>query len=236
MKKTSRRIIQLILTLLAAALLQPRGIAADSRVQAQFDATFVLLEQADDARAAGERAKAIRLYGAAIAAYEELARRHPAAQPELVQFRIHYCRNQILNLQREASRSATSAAARVESLGHPLTPPVVESIALCRSGQFERAIDTLEPYLEQHPRDAVAHLLMGTAKLGLGELEESKGHLAEALAADPNLAEAHYNLSQLLVRTTEPDFESASIHYRSAIEGGVERDLNLEAVLGVEAP
>ena len=222
--------------LLALAVLPFRASGADARVQAQFDATFVLLEQADDARAAGERDKAVRLYGAAIAAYEELARRHPDVQPELVQFRIHYCRNQILNLQRGATGASTREMPRNGAGGHPLTPTVVEGIALCRSGQFEHAIEILEPYLEQHPGDAIALLLMGTAKMGLGETESATLYLVEALEVDPDLAEAHYNLSQLLVRTAEPDFESAKLHYRSAVEGGIERDLNLEAVLGFEAP
>lgn len=227
----------------AALMLSPAlPVAATSRAQSQFEGTGYLLDQAEEARAAGERDKAIRLYGSAIAAYEELVRRHPDFEPELLQFRIAYCRNQIIALRREAASpqppfpaAQHPAPEAGQTLSRrPLTPPVVQSIAFCRSGQFERAIATLEAYLPLHTDDAVALMVMGTAQLGTGNQEEARRYLHLAIEADPGLAEAHYNLCQLLVRQTAPDFEAARQHYHSAIAGGVERDESLEVVLGIE--
>ncbi len=221
--------------------------AAAPRAQDQFDATFRLLEQADAARGEGRTDDARRLYGAAIAAYQELAAKHPDTQTELVLFRIGYCRNQIMGLLAAPATAAVTGATNAvdtpapaprdppgKAAVLPVAPSVAEGIALCRTGQFERARTILSRHLTDAPDDPVGLLAMGTACLGLGDNIQAIAMLKRAVEMAPAMGEAHYNLAQLLVRATAPDIEAARHHYRESIRLGGMRDDDLEAVLAID--
>jgi tetratricopeptide (TPR) repeat protein len=222
--------------LLIAALLHISSLlpvcANETTEDAHFEATLMLLEQADTARAKGHLEKARRLYGSAISSYEELAQKYPDSHPELIQFRIAYCRNQISHLIQPASSAAKSETMPPPS--RPLAAAVIQAISLCRAGEFERAENVLESFLEATPDDPVGLLMMGTAQLALGNSEIAKEILQKAVDSDPDFAEARYNLSQLIIRQSDPDFDEARLHYEKSVSLGIERDPQLEAVLGIE--
>jgi hypothetical protein len=236
------RFATLTLALVATCALAARG-ADPGEVQDQFDATFRLLEQADAARSAGRADDARRLYGATIAAYQELAATYPNVQPELVRFRVAYCRNQVMGLltspaEGGSARAPLPSAAALQrpppSSGLPIAPAVAQGIALCRTGLFEKARHVVRDYCADNPDDAMGLLVQATACLGLGDNATARALLEQAVAKAPALREAHYNLAQLLVRAGTPDFEAARRHYQASVRLGGARDEDLEAVLALD--
>jgi Flp pilus assembly protein TadD len=64
---------------------------------------------------------------------------------------------------------------------------------------FPRAVEALQKYLAEKPEDALAHVQLGYAFVGLTRREEARAEFLRAIALDDKLAEAHLNLALLLM-------------------------------------
>ncbi|MBI1738106.1 MAG: hypothetical protein HYR58_02530, partial [Acidobacteria bacterium] len=64
---------------------------------------------------------------------------------------------------------------------------------------FQRAVDALQKYLAEKPDDALAHVQLGYAFVGLARQDEARAEFVRAIALDAKLAEAHLNLALLLM-------------------------------------
>lgn len=202
---------------------------AQNGEERQFDAISRLIEKADLELEAGKSQEATQLYGATIAAYRDFSARFPEYRTELIQFRMAYCRNQLMGLL--AAKQATKADASAATPVDEKTQAIEKAIGFCRAGHFADAETLLQELLANHPTFAPALLAMATAALGKGNLGESKLLLEHCIELDPLSAAAHYNLAQLIMHDTTPDFEKAKEHYIRARELGAVTDQDLESVL-----
>ncbi len=217
-----------ILGLVFPAALPAR--AAPEGPDRQFEAISRLIEKADQALDAGNAAEAKQLYGATIAAYRDFATRFPEHQSDLVQFRMSYCRNQLMGLLTPAP--VKSAAVAATALPSELAQPIGQAVGFCREGRFPEAETLMRKLLAAHPDCAPACLVLATVALGKGAMAESRSLLERAIALDDaGSGSARYNLAQLMVREAVPDMEKAKAHYRRALELGAVADPDLEAVL-----
>jgi tetratricopeptide (TPR) repeat protein len=94
---------------------------------------------------------------------------------------------------------------------------------LMAEGKFAEAVENLKIVLETRPDDASTHLRLGSACLGLGEVETSADHLARAVALEPDSHAAHLMLGSLLLAADLS--EQALRHLDRAVE------LNAESVI-----
>ncbi len=74
---------------------------------------YVRLARADEAYARGRFADALQHYQQAVTAYRDLARAHPEWNPDIVEYRISFCRNRIetcrARIEREKQETASPA-------------------------------------------------------------------------------------------------------------------------------
>ncbi|HWB99199.1 MAG TPA: tetratricopeptide repeat protein [Bryobacteraceae bacterium] len=77
-------------------------------------------------------------------------------------------------------------------------PPVEEAWDLLAKGDGARAAQVLDRILRADPRDADAHLLLGSLLMEAGKREESLAHLGEAVRLRPRSAEAQNALGEAL--------------------------------------
>ncbi len=224
--------LSLILSMLVLPLTAGRLAASTDSRSRQFDAISRLIEKADEALEAERLQEAIQLYGATIAAYRDFSTNFPDYRTELVQFRVSYCRHQLMSLlalqqAREAPAPATTRMLPVE-----LARQVEKAASLCREGMFVQAEESMRALIAEHPDCAPAYLVLATTVLASGDLAKSRLLLEQSVELDEaGSAAARYNIAQLILRESEPDFDAARAHYRRARELGVPADSALEAVL-----
>ena len=215
----------------------PAEAKSDSKADRQFESISRILEKADQKREDGDTEEAGKLYGATIAAYQEFQRGFPDEWVELIQFRVAYCRNQLMSLL-AAKRAAESRADKTDMdeedpQDQELAALISESVVHCRNGRYDEAEAAMQSLIETHPNCSPAYLILGTVCVGKGNLEMATTLLQRAVALDTANHEAHYNLAQLLIRAKKPDFDAARDHYRQALLYGAKPDSDLEAVLGL---
>ena len=229
--------------LLCAAFVLPAGSSfarkkppAINVLKSRFDSISVLLEKADRKRERGETEKARQLYGATIAAYQDFNEKFPHANSQIVKFRIAYCRNQIISLLADKQKKLDKTKKPETGAGIVRLPPeesrvISENIELCRRGKYKKVYINMHKFIKKHPKCSQAYLLKGTAETAYGKYGSSIKSLKKALELDPANRDAHYNISQLLIRAEQPDFDSASIHYKRAVQLGADEDADLKSVL-----
>ncbi len=214
---------------LAAATAVPSTLQAQESAERQFGAISRLIEKADMEREAGRKQEATQLYGATIAAYRDFSERFPEHQAELVQFRVSYCRQQLMDLLAQDKTEARAA------LVPPLPPDVSKEIQngaeLCRAGRFAEAQAAMETLTVSAPEAPMAALVLATAKLGTGDLAGARQQLERVLELDADNGIAHYNLVQVLLRAPAPDYDASREHYQQARRLGIPADSDLESVL-----
>jgi tetratricopeptide (TPR) repeat protein len=238
MKKNYIR-LSLIVALMVAGWSDTTVAKSDHKANRQFESISNLLEKADYQRESGNEDEARKLYGATISAYQEFHRTFPDSWIELVQFRIAYCRNQLMNLLADQRAAEIQTRRQLQSEQSPPLDPdiltaITNSIEQCRLGHYAEAETAMQALIEQHPQCSPAYLVLGTACVGKGEMEVAATLLTRAVAIDPTNRDAHYNLCQLLIRADPPDFDGARSHYKKAIQYGGAPDADLAAVLGFE--
>ncbi len=106
----------------------------------------------------------------------------------------------------------------------------------CRENEFENAMYIAESLVQEDPFNAHARLILGTAYFGLGKLRDASRQMEETLAINPKSAEAHYNMSQILLSLKPANTNMARKHYKSALELGTKPDTNLNFLLLEPAP
>jgi|GEM_PF-1347916 len=104
-------------------------------------------------------------------------------------------------------------------------------IVHCRKNEFDNAIYLMEPLVKEVPSNTIARVVLGTAYFGLGRTPDAKKQMQEALAINPRLKEAHYNLAQIMLTEKTVDTAAAREHYRKALEMGSKPDTNLDLLL-----
>jgi tetratricopeptide (TPR) repeat protein len=80
----------------------------------------------------------------------------------------------------------------------------------------EKALAELRKALEMDPQLPWAHLSLGAALKGRGQVDEAIAHYEKALEINPDFAEAHYNLGVALADRGRRD--EAIAHYREALD------------------
>ena len=164
-------------------------------------------------------------------AADEAAAGAEAADPAAAALRA-LCVEAAELVRRNETRKAHDALMRALDMNPDhVTVRMLLGVIHCRHGEFENAMFLLKPLVEDFPDNARAHVLLGTAYFGLGRYLSAEEHLRRAVAADPNLMEAHYNISQVLMATNPPDKARARKHYRRSLDLGGNRDPVLEKEL-----
>lgn len=118
------------------------GAANNNTSQAASQA-YVALVQADQARDREEWTPAVAGYRDALEQYQQLAKEHPDWEPDIVQYRITYCGNQIEALARKVDPSARKQLAAAPAPSAPDRPSEDEVyreryLALLQENQYLR--------------------------------------------------------------------------------------------------
>lgn len=103
--------------------------------------------------------------------------------------------------------------------------------AQCRAGRFVDAVSTTIALLEDEPDNARAFLLLATAYFGLADIEHAEASMLKSIEIAPNIPEAHFNMTQILLAKKPFDEETAKRHYRKSIELGGAPDPSLAFLL-----
>lgn len=131
---------RLLVAAIAFALCLPRALPTENRPPQESVAAYVALVQADLARDQGKFSEAKTRYMEALALYQELARAHPSWYPDIVQYRIAYCRSQV-----EALRNRPDAQPHVEESASALEAALNRASALeTENTNLQARIATLE--------------------------------------------------------------------------------------------
>jgi len=115
------------------------------------------------------------------------------------------------------------------------TVRLLMGIAQCEAGAFADAEYLLKPLVEEAPDEPLGHVALGTVYFALGRPDEAAQELTLAIGLDPDLADAHYNLAQILARSDPPNLAAARDHYQTAMDLHCPGDALLEAILSSDA-
>lgn len=105
---------------------------------------------------------------------------------------------------------------------------VLQGLIACQSGQYNEAVQLLQPYDTADLTQASVLITLGSAYMGLGRLGDARVAMERGLKLAPDSAEGHYNLAQILVTLNPPDVDRAQAHYRRAVALGSRPDFDLE--------
>ncbi|HEV8384348.1 MAG TPA: tetratricopeptide repeat protein [Candidatus Acidoferrales bacterium] len=98
--------------------------------------------------------------------------------------------------QKSPKQSPPKRTVRVEDPQQALLAQADEAI---EKKEFQRAVDALQKYLAEKPDDALAHVQLGYAFVGLSRSDEARAEFSRAITLDSKLTEAHMNLALLLL-------------------------------------
>jgi tetratricopeptide (TPR) repeat protein len=133
----------------------------------------------------------------------------------------------------DAYTAAALAEGDPEAQGLVETATVAKALAYIEDNKANLALQDLEALLQQHPDSAPVHVGMARALMATRKPVEARAELDKALALEPNLAEAHFQLGYLQ-HVLNGDAAAALAPYRKAVEldpANVEYRTNLGAVL-----
>jgi len=142
----------------------------------------------------------------------------------------------LLALARDYLEEGESDAARAQILeGFKMDPDninlrLLAGLAQCQARRFGDAIFLLKELSIEEPSNAPVRIGLAAAYFGDGQREASIAELESAIELEPNLAEAHYNMAQLMLTGPTPDNDAAYDFYHRALELGAAPDPRLEAL------
>lgn len=142
---------------------------------------------------------------------------------------IEASRRQLLAGNVSPARDGLLSALRI-SPDHP-TVRLLLGFAQCQTGQFEDAATLLDNLIEDDPTNAQAYLYRGTARVGMGRIDDAVADMERSIELNPLSHEANYDLAQALLMKSPPDATAAQKRYRKAIELGGTPDPDLETRL-----
>jgi len=105
------------------------------------------------------------------------------------------------------------------------------AMAKCQMHDYEDAAELAKHVLRNDAGNAKAHVVLGTAYLGMGDIDLAKDQMNFAIEMNPDQREAHYNLAHLWTAIDPPDFAAARRYYTRSIELGAAQDPELERLL-----
>lgn len=209
--------------------------ANDRAAGQQFAAVALLLEQADNALEDRALDNAARLYGATVRAYQQFSKEYPTFAPDLVRFRIAYCRNQMQDIEKRLREKREKPD---ESPNRQSEPPSTKRMVLSSETLRILQENNLDALQKRHQElklkgDPAAKLLEAVLHVQTGDFAAARNILENLLQNYPNDPAAHYNMAQMILRMDTPDFALAREHYRKAMEHGAPRDEDLEIVINL---
>ena len=89
----------------------------------------------------------------------------------------------------------------------------------------------LERAIKQDPKNAQLHNYLGIIRYAQGKRSHAVNELEKAVALNPNLAEANFNLAVILATDNRPQLEKARQYYQASLRLGNVRDEKLEGIL-----
>ena len=92
-------------------------------------------------------------------------------------------------------------------------------------------LERLSGEMKSDEKNARMHTNLAIAYDGLNKKNAAMKELRKAIALDPNLAEARFNLAILLASMKPPKLTEAKHHYQTALQLGSMRDEKLEKTL-----
>ncbi len=123
---------------------------------------------------------------------------------------------QLLDLGRTREAMAMLSMVRQETDRPLLALDVLQARATLELGMAGEAAAILEPWLDNPPRDADFHALLGLVRYDHGQHDLAKQSFERAIAIDPHHFDAHNNLGFLLLGSGRP--ELAIEQLRAALE------------------
>ncbi|NQU40177.1 MAG: hypothetical protein HQ523_09520 [Lentisphaerae bacterium] len=113
---------------------------------------------------------------------------------------------------------------------------LLAGLAQCQARKFGDAIYLLGELANEQPSNAAVHVSLAAACFGSGDSGRAQMELETAVRLEPDMADAHYNLAQLLLTTPTPDLDAVDRHYRRARHLGTPPDLRVESALKESGP
>ncbi len=101
----------------------------------------------------------------------------------------------------------------------------------CQEGRYQAAISRLHQALKQNSASPEAHVALGVALAATGKLTDAQIEMKRALALNPKLGDAFYNLTLLGLCQKPMDHDTARVHYKNALRHGAAPDPKLDALL-----
>ena len=105
------------------------------------------------------------------------------------------------------------------------------ALILCHDRQFAKAIQLAEILVNDDSSNATAHVILGVALAGMGQTGQAISEMQKALALNPRLKEAHYNLAWLMINKYPKKKITASKYYLNALKFGAAPDPALAKLL-----
>jgi Flp pilus assembly protein TadD len=104
-------------------------------------------------------------------------------------------------------------------------------IALYQQAKYDEAVQMLSRAIALDPNDPKTRNYLGISASQKGWQEAAEQECRKAIELDPNYGDAHFNLAVIYATQKPPAMELARRHYNRAIELGIPRDQQLEAML-----
>ncbi|MEM1156848.1 MAG: tetratricopeptide repeat protein [Verrucomicrobiota bacterium] len=103
-------------------------------------------------------------------------------------------------------------------------------IVLYQQGKFDEAVQILSRASALDPNDPKTRNYLGIAASQKGWQEAAEQECRKAIELDPQYGDAHFNLAVIYATQNPPAKELSRRHYNRALELGVPRDTQLEAL------
>ena len=97
--------------------------------------------------------------------------------------------------------------------------------------KYDDAVTELTKALGINPKSATAHNYLGITASQKGWQEAAEKEMLDAIAANPDYADAHFNLAVVYATNQPPAKEQAKLHYVKATKLGAQPDPALEKLL-----
>jgi len=104
-------------------------------------------------------------------------------------------------------------------------------LSITRQSKFDNALAELGQAVEINPKSATAHNYLGITEGQNGRQQEAEKEILQAIANNPDYADAHFNLAVILATTQPASKELAKRHYARATALGTQPDPSLEKLL-----
>ncbi|MBT3295797.1 MAG: tetratricopeptide repeat protein [Verrucomicrobia bacterium] len=145
-------------------------------------------------------------------------------------------RELLISARRKLEEGEPEAARALLLLGFKTDPDnadlrLMAGLAQCQARKFGDAIFLLGELVDEQPSNAPVRVGLAAAYFGDGQTNAAQRELEAAIALEPDLKEAHYNMAQLFLAAPAPDIEAVTRHYQRARELGAAPDLRVETAI-----